>query len=161
MTPIGHIAAGLAAKGVGAKINVGVLLAAAWLLDLLYLLFAFLGIESAVNFSKPGAVPSPWSHGLFMALVWSVLTGLLAWRVYRSRGTGAVMGLVVFSHWLLDFVSWNNLYLLFEGSPQIGLGMFNALGANTIFIELGLFLVGLVLYGIGRRRTARPAVNPA
>jgi membrane-bound metal-dependent hydrolase YbcI (DUF457 family) len=130
-----------------------VLLAASWLLDIVYFIFAFAGLESLANLTKPGSVPTPYSHGLFMALVWTALAGLLAWRIYHSRRAGLVIGLVVFSHWILDFISWNNLNLFFQGSTQVGLGLFNALGSSTIYIELGLFLAGMAIYLIGRQRS--------
>jgi hypothetical protein len=145
---------GFAAKPGGPKIPLGVLLAASWLLDFLYFIFAFAGLESVENLTKPGAVPTPYSHGLFMALVWTTLAGLLAWRVYHSRRAGLVIGLVVFSHWVLDFISWNNLNLFFKGSPQVGLGLFNALGAGTIYIEMGLFIAGVAVYLVTRKRKA-------
>jgi hypothetical protein len=150
---------GFAAKtaGAGAKVPLGVLLAASWLLDILYFLFAFAGIESAENITQPGVVPSPYSHGLFMAVIWSVLAGLLAGRVYRSRRAGMVIGLVVFSHWALDFISWNNLFLLFEGSPQVGLGLFKSLGGNFILVEVGLFVAGLAIYFVASKHTVRRA----
>jgi membrane-bound metal-dependent hydrolase YbcI (DUF457 family) len=154
MTPIGHLAIGFALKPAGTKIPLGVLLAASWLLDLLYFLFAFLGLESVANLTNPGAVPSPYSHSLFMALIWTALAGLLAWRIYHSRRAGLVIGLVVFSHWVLDFVSWNNLFLFFKGSPQVGLDLFNALGEGTIYIEISLFLAGMAIYLATRKRTA-------
>jgi hypothetical protein len=154
MTPIGHLAIGFAAKPAGPKIHLGVLLAASWLLDFLYFIFAFAGLESVENLTKPGAVPTPYSHGLFMALVWTTLAGLLAWRVYHSRRAGLVIGLVVFSHWVLDFISWSNLNLFFKGSPQVGLGLFNALGAGTLYIEIGLFIAGMAVYLVTRKRTA-------
>jgi len=158
MTPLGHLAIGLAARPASPKIHLGVLLAASWLLDLLYFVFAFTGSESVENIIKPGAVPSPWSHGLFMAVIWTALSGLLAWRLYHSRRTGLVIGLVVFSHWVLDFVSWNNLLLFFDGSPEVGLGLFNALGGGTLFIEAGLFLAGLAVYLGARKRLANKVV---
>ena len=151
MTPIGHLAMGFAAKKIGPKIPLGVLLAAAWLLDILYFIFAFAGLDSLESISNPGTGASPWSHGLFMAVIWSLAAGLLAWRIYRHRGAGVVMGLVVFSHWLLDFVSWDNQLLFFKGSPQVGLGMFKALGSATIFVELALFAVGMAVYWLARK----------
>jgi hypothetical protein len=156
MTPIGHLAMGFTAKtaGAGAKVPLGVLLAASWLLDILYFLFACAGIESAENITKPGVVPSPYSHGLFMAVIWSVLAGLLAWRVYHSQRAGIVIGLVVFSHWALDFISWNNLFLLFEGSPKVGLGMFHSLGGTFLWVEVGLFVTELAIFFVSRRHTA-------
>lgn len=155
MTPIGHFAIGFAARRAGPKVSLGIWLIATWLLDIMYFIFAFAGIESLENISKPGVVPTPWSHGLFMALIWSAVAALVAGLIYRSKPVGVLIGLVVFSHWVLDFISWNNLFLFFEGSPKVGLGLFNALGANTIFIELGLFLVGITIYwkkGLAARR---------
>ncbi len=157
MTPIGHLAVGFAVKRTGGKVPLGILLAAAWLLDVLYFVFGFLGIDSLQSMQNPGGAPTPWSHGLFMALVWSVSAGLLAWRFYRGRQAGALVGLVVFSHWLLDFACWDNLPLLFAGSPQVGLGLFKALGDGYITVELALFAVGIAIYLAGRRRAAGPA----
>jgi hypothetical protein len=157
MSPLGHLAMGFAAKTAGPKISLGVLLAASWLLDILYFLFAFAGIESTENLSQPGAFPTPWSHGLFMALIWTVLAGLLAGRFYHSRRAGLLIGLVVFSHWGLDFISWNNLPLFFEGSPKVGLGLFTSLGGNFMWIEVGLFVVGMAIYVVTRRQTGRLA----
>lgn len=159
MTPIGHLAVGFAAKRSGVNIPVGILLASAWLLDILYFLFAFAGIESLENISKPGTVASPWSHGLFMALIWSAISALLAARIYRSRRAGVVIGLTVFSHWLLDFVFWDNTLLFFAGSPEMGLGLYKALGGSSIFVELGLFAVGIAIYLLGRKPAARPALT--
>jgi hypothetical protein len=48
---------------------------------------------------------NPWSHGLFMSVVWSLVAALLVARIYRSKRAGTVVGLLVFSHWMLDFVS--------------------------------------------------------
>ncbi len=146
MTPIGHLAVGFASKRGGAKVPLGILLAAAWLLDILYFVFAFAGMESLESISKPGSASGPWSHGLLMAVLWSVTAGLLAWRIYRSRQAGVLIGLVVFSHWLLDFVFWDNLPLLLAGSPEVGLGLFKAMGGSSIFVELGLFAVGMAIY---------------
>lgn len=157
MTPVGHLAMGFAAKTAGPKAPLGVLLAASWLFDILYFIFAFAGIESTENITKPGAVPTPWSHGLFMVMIWTALAGLLAWRVYHSRRIGIVIGLVVFSHWVLDFISWNNLFLFFEGSPKVGLGLFKSFGGNFTWVEVGLFVVGLAIYFVTRRHTPRLA----
>jgi len=158
MTPVGHLAMGFAARPGSSKIPLGILLAASWLLDMLYMLFALLGIESAANLTQPGAFPCPWSHGLFMALVWSVLAGLAAFKVYHTRRAGVVIGLVVFSHWVLDFLSWNNAPLFFDGSPQVGLGLFHQFGAYTIVLELALLAAGLAVYLVHRRRIHQPSL---
>ena len=98
MGPIGHFAVGLAAKPLAPKVPPGVLFLATVILDVLAIAFAFVGIESV----KTGI---PWSHGLFMSGIWSVAAALLAVRVYREYRAGLVVGLLVFSHWVLDFIS--------------------------------------------------------
>lgn len=61
---------------------------------------------------------------------------------------------VVFSHWVLDFISHPmglgkplppDLPLLFEGSPKVGLGLYNSVAA-AVPVELGLFAAGIVVY---------------
>jgi len=98
MSPIGHCAVGLAAKPVAPKVSLGVLFLATWLLEFFAFALAFAGIEGV----KSGI---PWSHGLFMSVIWSVVAAVLAGRIYREYRAGAVVGLLVFSHWVLDLVS--------------------------------------------------------
>ena len=97
MGPIGHFSVGLAAKTAVPKVPLGVLLLATWVLDVLAIAFGFAGIE------KGGTAGLPWSHGLFMSIIWSVIAALLAARIYRDNRAGEVVGLLVFSHWVLDF----------------------------------------------------------
>lgn len=144
---IGHLGAGLAAKRLAPQVSLGVLLLATELIDILWIIFALVGIE------KMGL--SPWSHGLFMAVIWSMAVGLLAGYFYRSRRAAALIGLVVFSHWLLDFISHPmgalgmgsqpDLPLFFAGSAQVGLGLYKTV-PGVVIGELGLILLGLVCY---------------
>jgi len=98
MGPIGHFSVGLAAKPTAPKVPLGILLLATWILDVLAIAFGFAGIEGV----KIGV---PWSHGLFMSVIWSLVAALLVARIYREYRAGAVVGLLVFSHWVLDFIS--------------------------------------------------------
>lgn len=161
MTPIGHFAIAFAAKPSTSKTHLWILLAASWLLDMLYFVFAFAGIESAENLAHPGILPSPWSHSLFMALVWSGLAALISWKIFHSQRIGTIVGLVAFSHWVLDLIAWNNIELYPGSSTQIGLGMINHLGGSSVFVELGLLLFGLIVYLAPYMRNARmrPALN--
>lgn len=120
----GHVAAGLMAKKADPKVSLGALLVAAEALDILWGVFLLTGVEHL-----PPSV-SLWSHGLLMASVSSLVGGLAAARLYRDRRAAVLIGLVVFSHWILDFVShpmWPSvqpdLPLLFGGSPAVGLGL--------------------------------------
>src|SRR3972149_927408 len=155
----GHLAVGLAAKRVAPNVHLGVLLLATEVLDILCFGFIFAGIE---RFSTdPALVSIPWSHGLFMSAVWSVLAALLAARIFRNNRTGAIIGLVVFSHWVLDFISHPmgigqplppDLPLLFEGSPKVGLGLYNYSLAVAIATDFGLLILGAAIYLRARKK---------
>ena len=112
MSGIGHFAAGFAAKIAAPQVPLWAYLVASETNDLLYFLFTSTGLEKkvattmdftrGVRYLEPGS--NPWSHGLFMSMVWSVLAAALAWWISRNRRAGLVLGLVVFSHWVLDFL---------------------------------------------------------
>ena len=145
MAGIAHLGIGLAAKTIAPKAPLGILLLASEALDLLWGVFALSGIENLQV--------SPWSHGLFMSVIWSGIFALLSWRIYRDRRTGLVIGLVVFSHWVLDFITHPmfggplDLPLLFAGSPKVGLGLYSAIAPwLTVLLELGWVLLGLGFY---------------
>ncbi len=165
----GHFVAGLAAKPLVPKVPLLILLAASELPDLLYSAFQAAGIENpgvtTVDFNQgikvlvPGS--TPWSHSLFMCIVWSVLAAALAYLFYRDRRTSSIIGLVVFSHWVLDFIVNPGLPLLFEGSPKVGLGLWTSNFPLSVILDLGLFVVGLVIYirWLMKRRSLRVATG--
>jgi hypothetical protein len=147
----GHIAVGLAAKPVAPKAPLGVLLLSATAIDTLAGIFVITGIETT---DASGTSSFPWSHGLFMAVVWAIVGAAIAFFLSRDRRVSIVIGFVVFSHWLLDFISHPmglgrdlppDLPLLFEGSPKVGLGLYNSIPAALI-TEFGLFIAGVVIY---------------
>jgi membrane-bound metal-dependent hydrolase YbcI (DUF457 family) len=93
-------------------------------------------------------VSNPWSHGLFMSVVWSVIAAGLAFLFYRDRRSSLILGSVVFSHWIFDFLMHSNLPLFFEGSPRIGLGLENT-GTGFLFItifDIAILAVALFMY---------------
>ena len=104
-----------------------------------------------------GWIPAitPWSHGLFMSVVWSVVAMAIAYLFYRDRRGASIVGLVVFSHWVLDFlVHPHELPLLFYNSPKVGLGLYTVGRGMVIgnFIEIILLIISIVIYLITRRR---------
>ena len=157
----GHCAVGLAVKPVAPKVPLGILLLATMMLDVLAIAFGWMGIEG-------GRAGIPWSHSLLMSVVWSVAAGLLCSRIFHNHRAGVVIGLLVFSHWALDFVShpipfssfswrswqWSyghplapDLPLLFAGSPKVGLGMYNSISAaQATVLELGMLVLGAAVY---------------
>ena len=156
----GHIGVGLAAKRVAPKAPLGVLLLAATVIDVLCGVFMLTGIE---GIDASGASSIPWSHGLFMGVVWSLAGFAVTFLISRDRRTGIVVGLLVFSHWVLDWISHPmgmgrelppDLPLLFEGSPKVGLGLYNSIAAAVI-TDFGLLIGGSVIYLVSTRAKNR------
>jgi membrane-bound metal-dependent hydrolase YbcI (DUF457 family) len=159
----GHLAVALAAKPFAPKAPLWALLVASEAADLLSFGFMAAGIEKpgvtqvsiaqGVSFVTQGSIP--WSHGLFMSAVWSVLAAAAAYLVSRDRRVGGVIGLVVFSHWLLDsVVHLPDLPLFFEGSPKVGLGLWGT-GPGFVLsciLEVLLFAGAISVYVTWRRK---------
>jgi len=124
---IGHFAVGLAAKRVAPKAGLTALITAALFLDVLWPLFLWLGLEQVriapgnTAFTPLDFASYPWSHSLVTALVWSVVLGGL-YRARTQYALGALwVGLAVFSHWALDWISHRADLPLWPGGPKVGL----------------------------------------
>jgi len=149
---IGHFAVGLASKRAAPKASLGWLMAAPMLLDLLWPLFLIAGIEHVRI--MPGDTPFtplefdwyPWSHSLLMTAVWSVLAGALFWRFTRYVRGAVVIGLGVFSHWVLDAITHRPDLPIYPGSPiMIGLGLWRSV-VGTAVVEVAMFVGAAWLY---------------
>lgn len=150
MSPTGHLAVGFIAKKFAPQIPVIVFLIAAYVIDLIYFVFLAAGIENMDY--------DPWSHSLVMALIWSITAGLITFILSKKYRSGIVISLVVFSHWILDFIVWDNLTVFFGQTHKIGLGLYNKIGfsltgmeidSGTIIatsLELGMLIISLVVY---------------
>jgi hypothetical protein len=164
----GHIGVGFAAKRVAPKASLGALLLASTALDTLCGIFLLTGIERT---DPNGVSHMPWSHGLLIAVIWSLvslgLVGLgLAYLVSRDRRTSVLIGLLVFSHWVLDFASHPmgmgrelppDLPLLFGGAPRVGLGLCNSIPA-AIVTDFGLLIGGIIIYLVSTKPRDRMGV---
>jgi hypothetical protein len=149
MAGLAHVGVGLAAKRFAPNVPVGILLLGAYVIDIVWGVFFVVGVE---HFGV--TTTNPWSHGLFMAVVWSAVAVLIAQRCCHDLRTSIIIGLLVFSHWVVDFISRPmtavfpgdpGLPLFFEGSPTVGLGVWSTqLGVNVG--EYGTLMVGLVIY---------------
>ena len=96
-----------------------------------------------------------------MSVIWSVLALGITALITRNRRSSIIVGLVVLSHWVLDFISHPmypetdaDLPLLFAGSPKVGLGLWHTHGGYVVgeAVSVGL---GLVLLVYDLRRAAR------
>ena len=159
MPALAHIGIGLAAKRIFPKIPLWALLISAMVIDLLVAVFFF----------------ATWiTHGLFMSVVWSILaivmTALIKMRLNskneQDKGinssnwnigilyTSLSIGLLVFSHWVLDFIGWpmsvmdpnaTGVPILFDDTVNIGLGVYRT-WTGALLMDIGIFVAGLGLY---------------
>lgn len=91
----------------------------------------------------------PWSHSLVLAAAWSVVFGLACIRA--GKRVALLAGLLVFSHWVLDFVTHRpDLPLWPGGGPTVGLGLWNSVPA-TMAIESAMFAAGIFIYAFSTR----------
>lgn len=151
----GHVGVGLAIGCAERRINVGVFVFAAVLLDVLLWLFVLMGWESVTIPADFAATHQPvfafpLSHGLLAAVIWSALAGIILAAVFaRSVQPGwrvAFLGAAaVFSHWLLDaLVHRPELPLAGRASPAVGLALWSnmpiALSVEAAMVAWGLWL---------------------
>ncbi len=88
----------------------------------------------------------PITHSLIGAIGWSVGFGLLYFAIRRYKRGALVLGLGVFSHWILDLITHRpDLPLGLGGNVLFGLGLWNSFW-GTVVVELGILVIGLVLY---------------
>jgi membrane-bound metal-dependent hydrolase YbcI (DUF457 family) len=154
---IGHAAVGFASKAAAPRASLGWLLAAPFLLDLLWPVFLLLGIERVTIERGPNAFLNfsfdsyPWSHSLAMACVWAVLYGLVARFFTRSAAVGGVAALGVVSHWICDAIVHRPDLPLWPGSSiYVGMGLWNSV-AGTLAVEVPMFAAGVWLYAKATR----------
>jgi len=155
---IGHFAVGFAAKRVAPRASLGVLIAAPLFLDLLWPMFLIAGIESVridpgnTVFTPLDLHDYPYTHSLLMSVIWSLLAGTGYWAATRYRNGALAVGLGVFSHFILDFVTHRPDMPIYPGSATyVGLGLWNSRPA-TLAVEIALFVAGVVIYA----RATRP-----
>ncbi len=149
---IGHIAVGFAAKRAAPKATLGILVAAALLLDLIWPLFVLAGWERvAIDHGNTAFTPLafvyyPISHSLAGAAAWALLFAGGYWAATSYRRGAIVIGLAVLSHWWMDVVVHRPDLPLYPGSKTYaGLGLWNSV-AGTIAVEATIFAAGVWLY---------------
>jgi hypothetical protein len=163
----GHIGAGLAIGRAERRVNVGVFVSAALLLDLVLWLLVLAGRESVTipaDFAlthQPEFV-FPYSHGLLGGLCWSMLAAALGVAIYARRGrarwrAAALIAVAVFSHWPLDLlVHRPELPLAGAASPRVGIGLWDEMPVALV-VEAVLVAIGLLLFvpgsGLSRARS--------
>lgn len=68
------------------------------------------------------------------------------YAVRRSGRNALILGALVLSHWVLDFISHRPDLPLMPGMEiRVGLGLWNSF-AGSVIVETALFIAGVVLY---------------
>lgn len=148
---IGHSAVGFASKRLAPRTSLGWLMAAPFLLDLLWPVFLLTGVErvairrGVMKMSPLDFTDYPWSHSLAMAIVWGIVFGGVYATFTRYLRGGIVLFAGVVSHWVLDWLTHRPDLPLYPGGPKAGLGLWNHPIAE-LAIEAGFFAVGVLLY---------------
>lgn len=150
---VGHYAASLALKKFETRASLGVLFLGVQLVDILFFPFVLLGIERINIIEKYTDATHfqleymPYTHSLVGSLFWAVAAyALFRWVVVKNHAVALVVGLAVFSHWLLDLlVHTPDLPLWSDASLKLGFGLWNNAIA-TYLLEAALLLGALWLY---------------
>jgi hypothetical protein len=103
----------------------------------------------------------PYSHSLITALVWSTIAALIYKTVcsrhdclYR-KSAALIVGVAVFSHWILDLIAHPRDLPIYDNAWKVGLGMWNYRDPEFA-LEIALLAGGIVLY---LARNVMPAIR--
>jgi hypothetical protein len=149
---IGHYAAGFAGKKIDRQPSLVTMFLAAQWLDLLWPVLVLTGAEKFII--DPGNtvltplnfVSYPWSHSMLMAIAWGVLFAWVYYAKTKNGRAGMLLFFLVFSHWILDWVTHRaDLQLTPFSEIRTGLGLWNYKWME-ITLETILFVVSVYFY---------------
>jgi membrane-bound metal-dependent hydrolase YbcI (DUF457 family) len=162
---IGHYAVSMAARAAEPRTPLWVYVAAAQWLDIVWCVLVMLGIETYRPAPElPGSTLDftsyPYTHSLVAAVLWGLSASLLTVSVVRSSRREAIaVGVVVFSHWVLDLLVHRPDLPLWPGGAKVGLGLWNTPGLER-GLEIALVAAGAAWWALVRRREGRSAWPP-
>ncbi|MFI6604040.1 permease [Nonomuraea sp. NPDC050536] len=150
---IGHFGLAAAVKAAQPRVPLWSLMLATQFLDVVFVVLYLAGGIESFQAVAPGTygealISAQYTHSLLGALLLSALYGGFGgWRWGRRAGT--VLGLVVFSHWVLDLLVHRADLPLLPGNagdlPLLGLGLWQSPWATGV-LEGILLVIGAVLY---------------
>jgi hypothetical protein len=157
---VGHYGVSYAAKRVDDSVPLWILFLAVQLLDVIWAPLVLLGVERVrivPGFTATNPLDlyyMPYTHSLVAALLWSAGAAVGYRLLVRSATSGAsgIVGLAVFSHWVLDLIVHRPDLPLYDNAAKVGLGLWNRPGL-AFALEALLSLGGLML--LLARRPAR------
>ena len=158
---VGHYAAALAAKAYEPRAPLWSYVGACQLLDIGWSSLVALGVEKVrIDPSLPGSdldlYSMPYTHSLPAALAWSAGAMVVALAFKLPWRAALVLGLTVFSHWILDFLVHRPDLLIWPGHVKVGLAFWN-FPFPELALEMGLLAVAGVAWTAGRKTEGRHA----
>ena len=154
---VGHYSVAFAARSERNKIPLWVLFIAVQFLDYIWATLVLLGIEKLrviKGFTAGSMLDSyfhPYSHSLIAAVVWSCV-GAFVYKAVCSRlgypctrSAALIVGLAVFSHWILDLVVHPPDLAIYDNTWKVGFGLWNYRDPE-FGLEIALLAIGIVLY---------------
>jgi len=159
---VGHYGVSFAARAMEQRLPLWALFLAVQLLDIAWAVLVLLGVE------RVGIVPGitasnpldlyymPYTHSLVAAGLWSLAAaaGFRLWGSATAGGRAALLlGLAVFSHWILDFVVHRPDLPVYDDTMKVGLGLWNR-PVLALLLEAAL-LLGSMLLVVRRRARGR------
>lgn len=154
---VGHLALALAGRRASRGTSLVWFVVAANFVDLIWPIFLLAGIEHVrvdpgnTAFTPLAFESYPWTHSLLMGVVWGAALGALArWRGVSS-GAAWLIGALVVSHWVLDFITHRpDLPIWPWPGGHYGLGLWNSV-VGTFAVE-GLIWIVTIAAFLGVRR---------
>jgi membrane-bound metal-dependent hydrolase YbcI (DUF457 family) len=139
MYAVNHAATALLLKKNYPAASMFWLLIAVQFIELLWVLFNYLGIE---HFTVENSVVHlgylPWSHSILSTAVFALAAGFLIGRGFKNKPLGIAVGLGILSHILLDLLTHEPDIRLspFSTSPAFGLNI-QSIPILAILVETG------------------------
>jgi hypothetical protein len=164
---VGHYSVAFAAKSEKNKIPLWVLFIAVQFLDYIWATLVLLGIEKLrviKGFTAGSMLDSyfhPYSHSLIAAIFWSVVAAIVYKTVCSRHGclyrkyAALIVGLAVFSHWVLDLIAHPRDLAIYDNTWKVGFGLWNYRDPEFA-LEVALLAIGIMLY---LKRNVMPVIR--
>ena len=166
---VGHYSVAFACRTERNKIPLWVLFIAVQFLDYIWATLVLLGIEKLrviKGFTAGSMLDSyfhPYSHSLITAILWSVVAAIsyrpvCRWLGYAySKSVAVIIGLAVFSHWILDLIAHPRDLAIYDNTWKVGFGLWNYRDPEFA-LEIALLAAAIGLY---IARNVMPAIRKA
>ena len=148
---LGHFAVGMGSKPAAPRVSLGTLILAAQWLDLVWPIFVLTGLEHVrvvpgITRMQPlDFTDYPISHSLLGACGWALVVGGAHYAKKRRVRDALILGVLVISHWVLDFLSHRPDMPIGPNGPYVGLEMWRSMPI-TLAAELGSIAIAMWLY---------------